>query len=293
MNRAYFPIASLCPPPHPLARPIDRPAEKMPAKAPDDVEWLRNVPFGKGGEQTLTMHILRPKKLPAETMPVLIYIHGSAWMKDNKDLAVARLIWTAQQGYFGAAIQVRTSGEAAFPAQIEDSKCAIRFLRAKAKEFHLDPKRIGVWGESSGGHLAALVGVTGAIKDFEGNGGWAEFSSRADAVSAMCPAIDFLSPDWPERHNLPSGPAFRLLRGDPRKDKMDLARKASPLSYIHKDCPPFFIVHGDADKTVPFAQGKLLYDALRRRAGVPDDAAHRQRRRSRQSVHRQDQLVGA
>jgi acetyl esterase/lipase len=263
--------------------------QKPPAKAPDDVEWLRNIEFGKGGEQTLTMHILRPKKLPKEPMPVLVYIHGSAWMRDNKDLAVARLIATAQQGYFGAAIQVRTSGEAAFPAQIEDSKCAIRFLRAKAKDFHLDTNRIGVWGESSGGHLSALLGASGNAKDLEGNGGWAEFSSRVHAVCSMCPAIDFLSPDWPERHNMPNGPAFRLLRGDPRKDKMELAKKASPLTYITKECPPFFIVHGDNDRTVPYSQGKLLYDALKK-AGV-EATLHTIKGGDHGAVHQQDKLV--
>ena len=263
--------------------------QKPPAKSPDDVEWLRNIEFGKGGEQKLTMHILRPKKLPKEPMPVLVYIHGSAWMRDNKDLAVARLIATAQQGYFGAAIQVRTSGEAAFPAQIEDSKCAIRFLRAKAKEYHIDTNRIGVWGDSSGGHLSALMGTSGNAKELEGNGGWAEFSSRVHAVCPMCPAIDFQSPDWPERHNMPNGPAFRLLRGDPRKDKMELAKKASPLTYITKECPPFFIVHGDNDRTVPYSQGKLLYDALKK-AGV-EATLHTIKGGDHGVVHQQDKLV--
>ncbi len=241
---------------------------QQPPKVPDDVELLRNVEFGKGGNQTLTMHILRPKTLPKEPMPVLVYINGSAWGRDNKDLAIGRLIATAQQGYFGVTIQVRTSGEAAFPAQIEDSKCAIRFLRAKAKDYHLDTNRIGVWGDSSGGHLAALVGTTANVKELEGKGGWPEFSSRVHAVCAMCPAVDFLAPDWPERHNTgPNGPAFKLLGGDPRKDKVDLARKASPLTYITKDSPPFFIVHGDNDTTVPYSQGELLLDALKK-AGV-------------------------
>ena len=241
-------------------------AQKTPV-VPDNVEMLRNVEFGKGGDLTLRMHILRPKPAPKEAMPVLVYINGSAWMHDNKDMAVGRLIGTAQQGYFGATIQIRTSGEAKFPAQIEDAKCAIRYLRAKAKEYNIDPDRIGVWGESSGGHLSALVGVTANVKEFEGNGGWPEFSSRVSCVCAMCPAIDFLSSDWPARHNEPNGPAFRLLGGDPRKDKGDLAKKASPLTYITKDSPPFFIVHGDADTTVPHAQGELLLNALKK-AGV-------------------------
>jgi acetyl esterase/lipase len=198
-------------------------------------------------------------------MPALVYINGSAWGQDNKDLAIGKLCTAAQHGYFGAAIQIRTAAEAVFPAQLEDAKCAIRFLRAKAKEYHIAAGRIGVWGESSGGHLSALVGLTGGIKEFEGTGGWPEFSSRVQAVCPMCPAVDFLAPGWPERHNTgPNGPAFRLLGGDPRKDKVELARKASPLSYVSKDCPPFFIVHGDSDTTIPISQGKLLLDALQK-----------------------------
>jgi len=251
-----------------LALPAGTSNAQQAPKVPDDVELLRNVAFGKGGNQKLTMHILRPKTLPKEPMPVLVYIHGSAWAKDHKDQDIDRLSATAQQGYFGATIQVRTSGEAVFPAQLEDAKCAVRFLRAKAKDYHIDANRIGIWGDSSGGHLSALVGLTANVKELEGKGGWPEFSSRVQAVCPMCPAVDFLVPDWPERHNTgPNGPAFRLLGGNPRKDKTELAKKASPLTYIAKDSPPFFIVHGDKDTTVPYSQGELLRDALKK-AGV-------------------------
>lgn len=196
-----------------------------------------------------------------------------------------------QRGYFGVTIQIRTSSEAVFPAQLEDAKCAIRFLRAKAKDYNLDVERIGVWGESSGGHITALVGLTGDVKELEGTGGWSEFSSRVHAVCPMCPAIDFLAPDWPERHNAPNGPSFRLLGGDPRKDKdkAELAKKASPLNYIAKDCPPFYIVHGDADTTVPYSQGILLFDALKK-AGA-DAAFYTIKGGNHGSVHQYDKTV--
>jgi acetyl esterase/lipase len=269
---------------------IDPSIAQQPPKVPDNVELLRNVAFGKGGKQVLTMHILRPKTLPKDPMPVLVYVNGSAWGRDNKDMAIGRLIATAQRGYFGATIQVRTSGEAVFPAQLEDCKCAVRFLRAKAKDYHLDTDRIGIWGDSSGGHLAALVGTTAGIKEFEGKGGWPEFSSRVHAVCAYCPAVDFLAPDWPERHNTgPNGPAFRLLGGDPRKDKKDLAKKASPLTYVTKDCPPFFIVHGDKDTTVPYSQGKQLFDALKK-AGV-EATLYASKGGNHASPHQHDKMV--
>lgn len=241
------------------------PAQQTP-KVPDDVQLQRQVEFGKGGTQKLTMHIARPRKLPPGPLPVLVYINGSAWGRDNKDFAIGRIIACAQKGYAAATIQVRTSGETVFPGMLEDAKCAIRFLRAKAKDYHLDPERIGVWGDSSGGHLSAMLGVTADAKELEGTGGWAEQSSRVQAVCSMCPAVAFLVPDWPERHNNPGGPVFKLLGGDPSKDKGDLARQASPLTYITKGktYPPFFIVHGDNDTTVPHSQGVLLLEALKK-----------------------------
>lgn len=236
---------------------------------PDNVQLLRDVEFGTGGNIKLKLHIIRPKTTPAEPMPVLVYINGSAWMKDNKDLAIGRLITAAQRGYFCVTIQVRTSGETVFPGMLEDTKCAVRYLRAKAKDYHIDTDHIGIWGESSGGHLSAMVGLTAKLKDFDGTGGWPKYSSEVHAVCSMCPAVDVLVADWPARHNQPGGPVFRLLGGNPAEDKKlkDLAIKASPLTYISKEAPPFYVVHGDADNTVPYTQGKLLYDALKK-AGV-------------------------
>jgi acetyl esterase/lipase len=183
-------------------------------------------------------------------------------------MAIPKLILAAQHGYFCVTIQHRTSGEGVFPAQIEDCKCAVRFLRAKAQNYRLDTDHIGVWGGSSGGHLSALLATSSDAKDFEGTGGWPEFSSKVHAACVYAPAIDFLSADWPERHNTgPGGASFRLLGGDPRKDKAELAKKASPLTYITRNSPPFLVLHGDKDVTVPPEQGKHLYEALKK-AGV-------------------------
>jgi acetyl esterase/lipase len=257
---------------------------------PDKVKLMRNVEFGKGGNRALKMHVAHPKDLPEALLPVIVYVNGSAWTKDNKDLAIPKLIAAAQQGYFIVSVELRPSGEAAFPAQIEDVKCAVRYLRAKAKEYHIDTERMGAWGDSSGGHLASLLGTSANAKDLEGKGGWPEFPSRVRAVCAYCPAIDFLAPDWPDRHNTgPKGFTFVLLRGDPRKakDKAALARKASPLTYITKDSPPFFIVHGDKDTSVPYSQSELLLKALKK-AGV-EAALHTVKDGNHASPHKFDE----
>src|SRR5262245_53951430 len=135
-------------------------ASKKEFRLPEGVELLRDVEYGKGGKRALRLHILRPKKAPKDTMPVLVWIHGGGWMAGSRDTGIGILALFVGRGYICASIEYRFSSEAVFPAQIHDCKCAIRFLRAKAKEYNLDPDRIGVWGSSAGGHLAALLGTS-------------------------------------------------------------------------------------------------------------------------------------
>jgi len=242
---------------------------QQPPKLPDDVEMLRNVEFGKGGNQKLTMHILRPRTVPKEPMPVLVYIkRQGAWGRDNKDLAIGRLIATAQQGYFGATIQVRTSGEAVFPRAAQRRQVRGSLSSGQGEGLPHRYHRIGILGRFLR-RPPVCPGRTDHQCQAPGRQGWLARVLEPGACRLPdVPGRRFLVPDWPERHNTgPNGPAFRLLGGDPRKDKAELAKKASPLTYITKDSPPFFIVHGDKDTTVPYSQGELLLAALKK-AGV-------------------------
>src|SRR5262249_9986550 len=128
--------------------PSAAPAQKKdpgPVKLPDDVDLVRDVEYGTGGGRPLKLHILRPKAPAKGPVPVVVWVRGGGWQGGSKDSGLRLLPPYAQRGYFCASIEYRLSGEAPFPAQIEDCKCAIRFLRAKAKQFNLDPGRIGVW----------------------------------------------------------------------------------------------------------------------------------------------------
>lgn len=234
---------------------------QQPIQLPETVELLKDVEYGKGGERALKLHILRPKTAPKDAMPVLVWIHGGGWQGGSKDSGIGRLAKYAERGYCCASIEYRFSKEAVFPAQIEDCKCAIRFLRAKAKEYQLDPDRIGVWGSSAGGHLVALLGTSAAIKELEGKGGWPEQSSRVQAVCDFCGPADF--PKWGDTAH----PAVLALFGGKVKEKAELAAKASPVTHISKDAPPFLIVHGDEDKVVPLDQSESLNAALKK-AGI-------------------------
>jgi acetyl esterase/lipase len=241
-----------------------RAQQKQPAPLPEGVELLRDVEYGTGGGRALKLHVLRPKAPASVPMPVVVWVHGGGWSGGNRDGGIGRLAPLAQKGYFCASIEYRLSGEAPFPAQIEDCKCSIRFLRAKAKQFQLDPDRIGVWGSSAGGHLVALLGTSGYVKELEGKGGWPEQSSRVQAVCDFCGPIDLLALG---AKGGAKGPIGKLFGAAPQ-DVKDKATQANPITHLKSDAPPFLIVHGEKDTTVPMAQSELLRDALKK-AGVP------------------------
>ncbi|MBV8142174.1 MAG: alpha/beta hydrolase, partial [Verrucomicrobia bacterium] len=157
------------------------------------------------------------------------------------------------------------SPQALFPAQLEDCKAAVRWLRAHAEEFGIDPNRIGVWGASAGGNLAALLGTTGEVRDFE-VGENLGYSSRVQAVCDFFGPTDFLQMDahrLPDGqiHSAPDSPESKLV-GGPIQNNPEKVRRANPITYVDQGAPPFLIVHGTLDRLVPFHQSQLLVAAL-------------------------------
>jgi acetyl esterase/lipase len=225
---------------------------------------ISTVEYGTGGGRPLTMHLLQAQSRPAGLAPALIWVHGGAFRHGSKDSGIAKLFPFARRGYVCASIEYRLSGEATWPAQIEDCKAAVRYLRAHAAELSLDPDRIGAWGASAGGHLVAMLGVAPDHPELDGAGGWAEHSSRVQAVCDFYGPADLLAMvDQPSAldHNEPDSPEGQLLGGTVR-DRPDRARSASPVSYATGDEPPFLIFHGAEDLTVPFRQSELMYQAV-------------------------------
>lgn len=201
-------------------------------------------------------------------LPLIIWIHGGAWMAGSKDGPSPALRFTAN-GYAVAQVGYRLSQEAKFPAQIYDCKAAVRWLRANAAKYHLDPNKFIAWGSSAGGHLVALLGTSGGGAELEGNVNDLKESSRVQAVVDWFGPTDFLHIGDAEsdiHHTGPDSPESKLI-GGPLLENKDKAAKASPITYVSKDAPPFLIMHGDRDRTVPFNQSELLYAALKK-AGV-------------------------
>jgi acetyl esterase/lipase len=238
-------------------------------RAQDGDVLLTTLVCGTGGARSLSLHLLRPHPAPAAPLPAIVGIHGGAFMHGNKEAWLARLLPLVRRGYACASIEYRLSGEAIWPAQIEDCKCAVRFLRAHAAALGIDPARIGAWGSSAGGHLAALLGLAADAPALEGQGGWPEHSSAVQAVCDWFGPADFISlGEQPSTidHRGADSREGRLL-GGAVTERQEAARAASPITYITGDAPPFLIVHGTADPLVPYAQSELLYDRLMRAGG--------------------------
>lgn len=242
-----------------------------PSPVPEDVKALRDVPYATVGAKRLVLDLYLPTQAEGK-MPLIVWIHGGGWQSGSKDQWRPAETFV-RQGYAVASIEYRLSGEAVFPAQIEDCKAALRWLKANAETYNLAADRIAVWGSSAGGHLAALVGTSGDVKDLEGTvGGNLDQSSRVQAVIDFFGPTDLeafvVTPGY-ERHANAASPESKLLGGAVREVPHQ-AKRANPITYVDSNDPPFFIVHGADDPVVPPNQSELLHAALEK-AGVTSE----------------------
>ena len=228
----------------------------------------RDLAYVKNGDANQRLDLIAPS-LPRHVTalaPVIVWIHGGGWEQGSHHQNPARAM--AGRGYAVASIGYRLSSQAKYPAQIEDCRAAIRWLRAHAREYHLDPDRIGVWGASAGGHLAALLGTAAKEKRFDVGENLDQSSAVRCVIDSFGPS-DFLhwgDPPLPASHDTPNTALARLLGGRVR-DHEELARLASPVSFVDKNAAPFLIMHGENDPIVP-AQQSVVLDAALRAAGV-------------------------
>jgi acetyl esterase/lipase len=233
-----------------------------PAPPAGDIVVLHDVVTGKGGNRDLHAEIAYPKNA-TKPMPAVIFIHGGGWIGGSYKGAPIQAL--ARAGFFAASIEYRLSNEAKWPAQIEDCKLGVRWLRANAATYGVDPNRIGVWGESAGGHLVACLGTMADEKELEGTGGWPGASSAVQAVVDYYGPTDFFDKgDYsPQAMDL-----TQRLFGLPHDVNPELWKSGSPLAFVKAGDPPMLIIHGDADTLVPIAQS-IVFDAALTKAGVP------------------------
>ncbi|HYR28842.1 MAG TPA: alpha/beta hydrolase [Thermoanaerobaculia bacterium] len=198
--------------------------------------------------------------------PVILYLHSGAWITGDRTGGPA--IRQAKRGYAVASAEYRLAPQHIWPAQVEDAKAAIRWLRAHASRFNLDPNRIGVFGASAGGHIASVLGTSGGVASLEGLGhGNPQFSSRVKVVVDLFGPTDLLKieeqklPCIPLDGNSPNMPPS-LLMGCPIQQCKEKTATANPITYVTKDDPPFLIMHGLLDCLVPWKQSAILHEAL-------------------------------
>ncbi len=247
---------------------------KMPPapRVPEGVKAHRNLAYVENGHERQVLDLFVPESA-ARPLPLIVWIHGGGWAAGDKSGCPPLRQGFAERGYAVASLNYRLSQHAIFPAQIEDCKAAIRWLRAHAKEFNLDPDRIGVWGSSAGGHLVALLGTAGERREFD-VGANSGVSSRVQCVMDDYGPTDFTQMDAHRPpgatmvHGSANSPESRLI-GASIVDAANRAKvaRANPITYVTADDPPFLINHGDIDPTVPHHQSELLYAALQQ-AGV-------------------------
>ncbi len=224
---------------------------------------LRDVTYCTMDGIPLKMDILYPFTGDGP-WPVIIYVHGGAWISGNKldpsgDIDVPAL---REAGYMTISVSYRLAPEHPFPAMIQDVKCAVRYLRAHAAEYNIDPDHIGARGSSAGGHLVALLGLADESVGWD-VGPYLDQSSRVQAVVDMYGPSDLREPEFLGQFR---NAVYALFRD--RNPSAEMLASASPLTYITPDDPPFLIMHGDKDTVVNLIQSQILYDALIA-AGVP------------------------
>ncbi len=256
---------------------------------------IGTVPRDDGtGSVTLAVDIYKPAGVTSPT-PVVLWVHGGGWQSGTYNNVPAFLAPLLQRGVSVASARYRLSGEAIFPAQIHDVKGAVRFLRANAATYGLDPLRIGSWGSSAGAHLSALLATSGGVGAAEGSsGGNGAQSSRVLAAVDFFGPTDLLNmqldvtnpPGSAIDHDAPGSGESRLIGfsgpgegvgvlranqnnpADPFPQKMALINLANPLAHVGPTDPVMFVAHGTSDRVVPLRQSTKLRDALTG-AGVP------------------------
>lgn len=265
-------IPGIPPVEHPV--PVPTPVEPTPFEPPAGVTLHEDVLIGTAGTRPIYTSIAVPSTPASAPMPVMVYIHGGGWNHGDRKQALSSICnYVLKRGYIGVSLDYRLTPEAPFPAQIQDVKLAIRYLRAHAAQYNLDPSRIGVWGSSAGGHLASLLGTTGDlmpgtkilldtgnlvdVPDLEGTGGWPEYSDKVQAVADWYGPADFTTSFANSYSSVKA-----LLGGNNAFSVPDQARLAMPGTYATQDDPPFFIRHGDADATIPYTDSVTFGNQL-------------------------------
>lgn len=229
-------------------------AKKTP---PDGIRFEKDIPYGKAGEVELLLNLARPAQITGAA-PAIVVIHGGGWAGGDRSLHDDFTWRFAQRGYVSVTISYRFAPKHLFPAQVEDVKCAVRFLRAQASKYQIDPDQIGAVGMSAGAHLAMLLGTMDKPEGLEGNGGWPEQTSKVQSVVSFVGPTDLAAEDFGEM----SRNILNNFLGGTRDEKLELYRKASPITYVSSGDAPMLLFQGTKDPLIPTTQAYKMAESL-------------------------------
>lgn len=243
-----------------------------------EIVVLRDLRYRDGPSRAWRLDLAMKKDGGGKNRPGIVVIHGGGWLEGDKSSFTSREHGVpgnvedfAALGFVAVTINYRLSAEAPYPAALEDCKCAVRWLRAHAGEYQVDPDRIGAYGNSAGGHLALLLGMTGREAGLEGNGPYQDQSSSVQAVVSDSGPVDLLA-------QYRQGPlrevVGRFLGGAPDGDRAALYQQASPAYRVKLDTPPLLLLYGVDDEQVPVRSADDFVSALGR-AGLKDVSYYR------------------
>lgn len=230
-----------------------------------NVEARLDQPYAGNTNPRQMVDVYLPKQRNSQQpLPVLVFIHGGGWSGGSRDGYAGAAMAAAQSGnYVAVSVGYRLSNEAKWPAQIHDCKAAIRWIKGHAKDLNIDPNKIGAQGGSAGGHLVTLLGLTAGNKELEGDLG--EFTSQSSSVACVvnfCGPSDLTTPLMQGDAAKNDDPAVSGLIGGSLKDKLDVAKSASPLTYVSATAAPILTVHGTKDLRVNYTNAERLHAAL-------------------------------
>jgi len=255
---------------------------KRPGLPEADISWIKHkeldITYARvSSAQTLDLYLPDTLRSDGKPYPLIMHIHGGAFMMcDKRDIQINPWLSLLAEGYAVASVNYRLSGEARFPAAVHDVKCALRFLRANAHQWNINPDKIAAVGGSAGGNLSAMLATSSQVSELQDDSlGFAGVSVAVQACIDWFGPTDFLRMDaqlaslglGPCDHNYPDSPESLYLGNQITLLRPEIVQRANPMTYIDETLPPILIEHGDRDHLVPYLQSAIFYQEIERRLG--------------------------
>lgn len=228
-------------------------------KPPDTINFTKDIQYGLAGDVKLLLNMARPN-FQREAAPAVVIIHGGGWRAGNRAVH-NELAWSfadPKRGYVAVTISYRLAPDHVFPAQIEDAKCAVRYLRAHAKQYNIDPDRIGAVGLSAGAHLSMMLATMDKDDGLEGDGGWLHMPSKVQAAVSFVGPTDLTADDLPQQ----TSEIVKGFLGGDKTEKAEAYKKASPITYLNEGDSPMLLFQGTKDPLIPNTQAYRMAEAM-------------------------------